>query len=267
MANKLIDCDINSLMEPENPMRTDINDLAIEALSKSISMVGLIEPIIVRERENGYEVIAGHRRLKACRLINMASVSCIVVNDNEDQDEVKKMHENSFRADVNPVDEAYWLESIRQKHDMSISEVSLLVHRSQSYVRERLAILSFADDVIEAVYARKISLGVANKLGQITDDASRHMHLRFAKDEGVSVRTADVWLRAWKNGNYAHNFEELRQIEQPDGTISSVVFVLCELCEVEANVLETDLVYVHRSCRASLKNNISNIETTPPVTG
>ena len=111
---KLISTDL--IDDPEQPMRSELTPASVEDLVMSIKQVGLIEPLIVKLVNDRYEVIAGHRRLYACKLGRIPEVPCHIRHANDEQKEMLKIHENLYREAIKPADEAKHFDYLIQKH-------------------------------------------------------------------------------------------------------------------------------------------------------
>src|SRR3990167_7195426 len=147
--------------DPEQPMRSEMTEASVEDLVMSIKQVGIIEPIVVKPVNGRYEVIAGHRRLFACRIAKIVEVPCYVRRANSEQTEMLKIHENLYRLDIRPGDEAKHFDVLVKKHHMTPEKIAQLISKSPNYVYDRLAILNYPDFLLEAMTKGEIAFGVA----------------------------------------------------------------------------------------------------------
>lgn len=176
------------LLEPAGPARTDMSDSKLDELVESIRELGLLQPIIVKPAADGcFEVVAGHRRLLACRRLNLAHVDCLVKTD-ELTDASVMVHENVEREELNPIDEAIlYLELYEKLEDTR--KVAELVKRSSDYVERRMNLVMGRDqEVIEATRTGQISLGVAEEINKMVRHEDRIYHLHFAVRGGATTR-------------------------------------------------------------------------------
>lgn len=252
--NQIQELPVDLIDDPVNAMRQGMDPDSLRDLSTSIKSVGLIQPITVRKNGTRYEVISGHRRLAACRQAGLAGINCIVVDADDEKADVLKIHENLYREDVNIIDEATFLAEMILKKGYNITEMSHLIRRSETYVRDRLDLLKWDREMMEAVGSGKISFSAAKHLSRITDEKVRHQYLNFAVKGGISPRVAFDWYSRWKNGQLPptpsekilHNFETDKE--------EVIQTVPCELCGGDCPVAEARLFYAHPECLRRFQN-------------
>jgi ParB/RepB/Spo0J family partition protein len=184
---------LHELREPERAARLTITDQEVHELAGSIKAHGLLQPLGVRQREpHAYEVVYGHRRLLALRMLGWHMVPVMVL-ETDDEVLAARLEENLARADLNPVDEAVYLGEIYQGLGEDLAATAAKVKRSEAYVEARLRLLTGDSGVLEALRSGAISLGVAQELNAITSDVERGYYLRTARASGCTVRQARVW--------------------------------------------------------------------------
>lgn len=152
---KLID--IKKIYANVNQPRKVFNDEKIEELSQSIKENGLIQPIVVRKTKEGYQIIAGERRYRACVLANMAKVPCIIKEYDDKQVETLAVIENIQREDLSPLEEAKAYKSLLDTYSYSQQELAKIVGKKQSTIANKLRLLKLSDSVKEALDQRSIS--------------------------------------------------------------------------------------------------------------
>lgn len=183
----------SALVEPEHAARTTMDDDAFNSLVVSIAEVGILEPLLVRPNgADTFEVIAGHRRLKASRVAGLAELPCIVVEDEELVDAIR-IHENVEREELSPSDEAIYYAELYERHGEDVEKVAELVKRSLGHVENRLNLLRGDKRVFEALAQGKISIGVAAELNKFTVEDDRLFHLDYCVRTGATVSTARQW--------------------------------------------------------------------------
>jgi ParB/RepB/Spo0J family partition protein len=204
----------NIIDDPKDAMRGELDRDALFELAANIKANGLINPITVRPIGGRYEVVAGHRRLSACKIAGIIQVPCVVRELDEAQTFAVMAAENLEREDVNPVDEAIFLTRYMEKSGKTIAEVSRDLKRSEAYVRGRLAVGSMPDYM--QIYLRQglLKLGVALTLLEIEDDATRHMWTEIAVRDGTSIAQATFWVSDYKRQQLPGG---VRSATPPDG--------------------------------------------------
>lgn len=179
--------------EPENAARTEMETEGMDSLVDSIRKLGVLEPLLVLERDGeGFEVVAGHRRLLASRIAGLTELPCIVVDDVEEADAIK-IHENLEREELTPSDEAIYYAELYEKHGEDTERVAELVKRSLGHVEGRLNLLRGDKHVFDALAKRKIPIGVANELNKFEREDGRLFHLDYAVRTGATVATVRQW--------------------------------------------------------------------------
>lgn len=190
----------DQIAEPEYAMRTELDRNGLFELADNIKQNGLINPITVRPKNDGYEVVAGHRRFSACKINGMVKIPCIV-RELTDQETFSIMTaENLERQDVDPVDEAEHLARHIELTGDSPAQVAKSIRRSLSYVETRLAVGQMPDYMKEHLRAGNLKLGAALALAQIEEDDIRRVWVDMGVRDGVSVAQAEYWLHGYKVG-------------------------------------------------------------------
>lgn len=238
----------NLIDDPEHAMRSDMSRESIEDLVASIKQVGIIEPLVVRKIKDRYEIIAGHRRITAAEAAGLEVVPCHVVDATQEQVETMKIHENLYRVDVNPADEAeHYARLIKTMH-LSPTQICRMTNRSETYVRDRLQILDYEPALREAVREGKLKMAVAKELSRIKDAPKQREMMGYAIGHGITGAVARKWVDEQldqrqelpyvaDSGEATHDFQPASQQE---GT--------CFYCMAEVRLREAYTVYVHESC-------------------
>lgn len=198
MVDNIKEIPTSMIADPKDAMRTDIDRDAIFELADNIKSNGLINPITVRPVGDGYEVVAGNRRLLAHRYGGMPTVRCIIRDLDDHETFAVMAAENLERADVDPVDESIFIVKYIEQTSASIPEVAKALRRSVAFVESRLAVGSMPDYLQQYLKSGVIKLGVALALVQIEDDGMRHVWVDMAVRDGISVAQAEYWLLGWK---------------------------------------------------------------------
>ncbi len=106
IVNSVVSLPVNQIQPNPQQPRAFFDDYALTQLAVSIQQNGILQPLTVRKTENGYQLIAGERRLRAAKLINLDYVPCIVLNKEDKESAVMAILENIQRADLNFIEEA-----------------------------------------------------------------------------------------------------------------------------------------------------------------
>ncbi|MBQ9544732.1 MAG: ParB/RepB/Spo0J family partition protein [Clostridia bacterium] len=178
---------------PRQPRRK-FSEEGIVTLADSISRHGLIQPISVRYlgKRAGYELIAGERRLRACRLLGMEKVPCIVF---ENVDELKSaelaMIENLHREQLGVFEEAAAIEELMKRSGMNQAEAAKALSLSRCAVSNKLRLLALSPQQRNAVVEGGLGERHARAVLSIPDDAGRTLILEYAAKEGLSAKKTE----------------------------------------------------------------------------
>lgn len=245
---------LDQIDDPYEPMRTAMDEEKLDELAASIKAHGLIQPITLRAREGRFEVIAGHRRFKAARRAGMVLVPAIVRNIDEQEADAQRIHENLFREDINPVDEARHIRLMVDKHGMEPAALARMTGKSESYLRARYDLLEYPAYLIAAVEAELVGLTAAAWLAKIDDDRVREEYTRFAAQGGITAKRAEAWFQSWKLGQLpreAHMYEA-----PPDAAQEGprTIQMPCELCGHDDDIEHMRMGYVHAECQKAARD-------------
>lgn len=174
-GKSLKNIDINKIVVNKQQPRTVFDEEKIEELATSIKENGLIQPVIVRKKDKKYEIIAGERRYRACKLAGLKEISCVVEDYNDQEVSTLAIIENIQREDLSPIEEAKAYQSLMKTYNYNQSELAKIVGKKQSTIANKLRLLKLNDDVIFAVDRK-----------QITERHARAM-LSVDKDKQVDI--------------------------------------------------------------------------------
>lgn len=190
-------------IEPNpNQPRKHFDKDALETLAASIKEHGLLQPILVKPKENGiYIIIAGERRWRAAKLAGVKEVPCIIGDYTEKEVMEIALIENLQREDLNPIEEAEGYKSLMNTFALTQEEVALRVGKSRSAVANALRLNQLSDKLKELLTLGKISSGHARALLSLEKEADRLALAEKIEKDGLSVRQAEAAAAAIsKNG-------------------------------------------------------------------
>ena len=157
---------------PHQP-RSSIKAANLKELADSIKDVGIIQPLLVTQRDDRYILVAGFRRLEASKQVELKDVPCMV-QDLSDDDMIRyALIENIQREDLNPLEEALAIKQLIGNQGLDYRKVAEMLGKSKTYVGERLALLDLPDDLKEAVSQGTLSMKKADALKKVNDDKAR----------------------------------------------------------------------------------------------
>jgi ParB/RepB/Spo0J family partition protein len=186
---------------PRQPRQT-FDEEALEELSESISIVGLLQPIVVRElRAGGYELIMGERRLRASKLAGVEKIPAIVRETGDDDLLRDALMENLHRQQLNALEEAAAYQQLLDDFGATHEELATRIGRSRPHITNTLRLLNLPPAVQRRVAAGVLSAGHARALLAL-DSAERQEHLAARiVAEGLSVRTVEELIALGEGGD------------------------------------------------------------------
>ena len=153
-----------------NQPRLEFNDEKINELAASILENGLIQPIVVREKNDFYEIIAGERRYRACCLNSMDTVACICVTKNEIESAQMALVENVQRENLNAIEEAKAYVNIISLTNCTQDIIAEKIGKSQSSVANKIRLLSLPENIQEAISTRVLTERHGRALLSVNDE-------------------------------------------------------------------------------------------------
>ncbi len=175
--------------------RKEFDKEALEELSDSIKQHGLIQPILVQDRKDHYEIIAGERRWRAARLAGLKEVPVIIRNYSEQEIVEISLIENLQRKDLNPIEEALAYKKLMTDFDLKQEEVAVKVSKSRSTITNSMRLLKLSKKVQELVIKGKLSEGHARTLLSIEDSAVQDEVADKIIAENLSVRDVEKLVK------------------------------------------------------------------------
>ncbi len=163
-VHELHEVDVN-LIAP-NPLqpRKNFDQASINALSESILQHGIIQPLLLHEVRNGYEIIAGERRWRAAKQAKLKTVPAIIMNPDEQKLYEVSLIENMQRENLNPIEEALAFQALSVSFSMKQSDIAATVGKSRSYISNSLRLLQLSDAVQQLLIDKELSAGHAKVL-------------------------------------------------------------------------------------------------------
>ena len=169
-----------------------LDEKALDELTASIRVNGLIQPIAVRQAENGYEIIAGERRWRAARLAGLTEIPAVVIEADDKKTMELALIENLQRQDLNPVEEAMGYQSLMQDYGLTQEQVAEQVGKSRPAVANALRLLSLCPEVLERLRKGELSAGHARAILTVKTEKKQAEAAQKICALGLSVRQAEL---------------------------------------------------------------------------
>jgi ParB family chromosome partitioning protein len=285
---KIIEIPIADIIFPESEMRTGITMEGLDELARSIAQCGLMNPITVRAKEGKYELIAGFRRTKAHEMLGRLSVPARVFNSDIEMADIQKAHENLFREEVSPLDEGLYIKTIMSKHNWSLEQLAVSLHKTPGYVKRRLALLDFPEDVKEALKDGVIVVGMAEELAKISNEAVRLRLMGLVINNGASIDVVRRWRIDSEINNVPQQAAPMIGVEggaliQPSEQVGAIdlkkyygpnvaleetctKYHICHICVKKVDENEAKLLILCPDCNAVIQEQLTKGGEQKPCT-
>lgn len=185
-----------TMVEPnrEQPRKNFDEDSLLE-LADSIKQFGLIQPILVQDRETYYEIIAGERRWRAAKMAGLKEVPVIIRNLTDQEIVEISLIENIQREDLNPIEEALAYKKLLTEFKLKQDEVAERVSKSRTAVTNSMRLLKLCDEVQRMIIDDMISTGHARALISIEDTEQQYTIAQKIFDEKLNVRDVEKLVK------------------------------------------------------------------------
>ena len=173
--------------------RQDFDEEELQALSESISVHGVIQPVTVRELPSGYyQIIAGERRWRAARMANLTEIPAVIIEADDKKAMELALIENLQRQDLNPVEEALGYQTLMSDYGLTQEETAGRVGKSRPSVANALRLLNLCSDVLEQVRSGALSAGHARAVLSLKTEKKQKEAAQKIVALGLSVRQAEL---------------------------------------------------------------------------
>lgn len=171
--------------------RHKFSDESIRELAQTLDEEGLLQPIVVRENNDGYEIIAGERRYRAAKYLNWETIPAIVNNLDDEQAASLALIENLQREDLNPIDEATAYQNLMKINSLTQATLAKDMGKSQPYVANKLRLLKLCPDVQDALIAGEITQRHGRALLKLDEEGQKKILAEILK-KGLNVKQTEL---------------------------------------------------------------------------
>ena len=180
--------DISKVYPNPNQPRKTFDKESLNELAESIRIHGLIQPIIVNKMDDGYMVIAGERRYRACKICGLNQIDAIVKNYTNKQISEISIIENLQREDLNPVEVAKGIKKLMDEYGLTQEKVAERLGKARSAIANSVRILTLYPEVLDLVEKGKVSFGHAKILVAVEDYATQLLLAKKVAKDKLTVR-------------------------------------------------------------------------------
>lgn len=186
---------ITSVEPNRKQPRKNFDEDALQELSDSIKQVGLIQPILVQDRKDHYEIIAGERRWRAAKMAGLKEIPVIIRDYSEQEIMEISLIENIQREDLNPIEEAQAYKRLLTEFNLRQDEVAERVSKSRAAVTNSIRLLKLNEKVQQMVVDEMISTGHARALLAVENPEEQYTIAQQVFDERLSVRDVEKLVK------------------------------------------------------------------------
>jgi ParB family chromosome partitioning protein len=179
---------------PRQP-RARIDEAAFADLVQSVTRDGIVQPVVVREVDGGYELIAGERRWRAAQAAGLVRIPAVVREAGDLEALALALVENVVRADLNAVEQARAYARLADEFGLTHAEIGEVVGRSRVSIANAVRLLDLPDDVLAMIEEGALSEGHGRAILQVQDHGARRALGEAAARNGLSVRETEARAR------------------------------------------------------------------------
>lgn len=201
-SSSIGEIEIDKIFANPNQPRRDFNEDALKELADSINELGVIQPITLRNMEDGtYQIIAGERRFRASQLAGKSTIPAYILKADDEETMEMALIENIQREDLNPLEIALAYQQLIEQHNLSQEQLSKRVGKGRATIANFLRILKLPAAIQVALQEKKIDMGHAKALLSLESHADQLNLFQEIEKNSYSVREVEEMARAIKEGN------------------------------------------------------------------
>jgi len=233
----------------ENPdqVRTEYEPVALNELAESISKTGLIQAVTVKRTGERFMILQGSRRFRAHKLLRKTFIRCNIIDDNNGEGLAIMLHENLFRDDLTPLEEANFFHRLMSSDLLSIEQLIHYTNKPEGYVRSRLHLLETPPELQQAVHERKLPVSHALELAKIDNLETQSQYLAYAISTGASLATVKYWRQGYEANKQIPPSVDTLPLKVDRPSQIPVFGWNCPLCE---NFHEASTMHTLHLCKA-----------------
>lgn len=234
--------------------RAELNIAHATELAEQIGKDGLLHPITLRPRADAFELIAGRHRLEAFKLLGWTHAPAIVKHVTDYQAGMLRMSENVSRSQLSPAEEAFQLAALLNETPGGVDELAARTGRSVNWILDRLEMCEWPDALMQAIHHGKISLAAAKHLAKIPDPETLALRVSDAVRNGISARTASLWLQQAVGEVQADFVPPENWSQTPIPEYETTTICNCVCCRRKVQLDRTRFVRMCTDCLGDLED-------------
>lgn len=191
--------DLSLINAKKDQPRQYFDDEALKELAASISIHGVIQPIILRKLDDNYEIVAGERRYRATKSLGLKEIPAIVRTIDEENAAKLSLIENIQRENLNPIEEAAAYKKLMKDYGLKQDQLGEAVGKSRSYISNSIRLLNLNKKVLEYIYEGKLTSGHGKVLLAIDDEEKQLAAAEKIINLGLNVRDTEEEVKKEKS--------------------------------------------------------------------
>ena len=212
--DSVVDLKINDISPNNGQPRKNFNDDALNELASSIEENGVIQPIIVQRKGEGYRIVAGERRWRAARIAGLSVIPAIVRDLSDKETMAQALIENIQREDLNPIEEASAMDNLLKTHKLTQEQLAKKLGKPRATIANTLRILNLDESLQEFVSRGDLSEGHAKAILALKDKEDQRKVADVIMTRDLNVRQAEALVKKYIEAQ--DNPSKKQVIEQPD---------------------------------------------------
>lgn len=251
--NEYKDIETHLIDAPQHMIRLTIDQDYIKELAENIRTNGLLQAIVVKPRNDRYEIIAGHRRFLAVASLGWTKITAHIHDVPDIEIAISRASENITRVDMSPIEEGLTYKDLADSYGLSYDAIADRMGKSPGLIKRRIDLLKMPQEMQNAIHTGKIGYGVAEALEGIADRTAQSYYLSVAIDNGITVDVARQWARDWKMSLVTKGNDVVGGDNIPSAYESMPTYTTCEVCHGATDVMQTHLIRACPECNTTIK--------------
>lgn len=230
----------------------------LNEISESIKSIGIIEPLIVRDTDDGLEIVAGCVRYHASRLAGLKAVPCINMTLDPKAAEIIKLHENIKRIPLDHVDQGETFIMMNETFSMTEQAIADSVGKSIAYVSQHMSLVKLANEITQAVKAKRISFSQARELMRVSDKSERLRLLNYCQNDGATIQVLQRWVQEYLRNSSPPSSPMVDKSDQINDLPVTKILYKCQACDKSVDINDIRQVFYCKICSQSIKQAIND---------
>lgn len=251
---------LNLIDVPTQADRISIDPVTVRELALSIQNQGLLQPIVLNQNSERFDIIAGHRRFLAVQSLGLDKIDARVVQFSEADVSLARATENLQRENLSPVEEAKIYARMINDLKLTYEQIAEKTGRSPGTVRRRMDVIRMPESFQAALHNKKVSLTVAEELWSCPDNDYREYLLEMACDHGITQAVARQWVADYKKSQ-----RNSPGGNDTGGSLQSVaenqpIYRSCDLCAGPVDLAKVQELRICPTCYKQFLKIMSEVE-------